>query len=65
MRQWWNWHTRWSKKPMPKGLRVQVSPDAPKLIVVFFFINKSFKKYESFYSIITSYNELKLKSLLK
>ncbi len=32
MRQWWNWYTRWSKKPMPKGLRVQVSPDAPRIL---------------------------------
>ena len=23
------WYTRWSKKPMPQGLRVQVSPVAP------------------------------------
>ena len=33
MRRWWNWYTRWSKKPMPKGLRVQVSLDAPNQTV--------------------------------
>ena len=40
MRQWWNWYTRWSKKPMPKGLRVRVSSDAPnnKQIKVIKFI---------------------------
>ena len=32
MHQWWNWYTRWSKKPMPKGLRVRVSLDAPKKV---------------------------------
>ncbi len=27
------WYTRWSQKPVPKGLRVQVSPCAPKCII--------------------------------
>ena len=25
------WYTRWSKKPVPEGLRVRVSLDAPNL----------------------------------
>ena len=27
------WYTRWSKKPMPQGLRVQVSPVAPDVVL--------------------------------
>lgn len=33
MRVWWNWYTRWSKKPMPSGLRVQISPCAPRIFL--------------------------------
>ena len=36
MRQWWNWYTRWSKKPMPKGLRVRVSSNAPIIRIIKF-----------------------------
>lgn len=31
MLKWWNRYTRWSQKPMPKGMRVQVSPSVPKI----------------------------------
>ena len=27
-RRWWNWHTRGSQKPVPKGMRVQLPPSA-------------------------------------
>jgi hypothetical protein len=30
------WNTRWSKKPMPKGLRVQVPLCAPKFKLIVF-----------------------------
>ena len=28
VRRWWNWQTRRSQKPMPKGVRVQLPPSA-------------------------------------
>ena len=36
MPKWWNWYTRWSKKPMPKGLRVRVSSNAPIIRIIKF-----------------------------
>ena len=31
--EWWNWHSRWSQKPVPSGVRVRISPPAPKFDV--------------------------------
>src|SRR4051812_37604932 len=32
---WWrDWHTRWSQKPVPNGLRVRVPPSPPARLIL-------------------------------
>ena len=31
LRMWWNWQTRRTQNPVPKGVRVQIPPSAPNL----------------------------------